>query len=47
MTESLCGTEAQHWQEAEEATIQSLNKRIALWNGALQEIVASKTAVAE
>jgi pyrroloquinoline quinone (PQQ) biosynthesis protein C len=47
MTESLCGTEAQHWQEAEEATIQSLNKRIALWNGALQEIVASKTAVAQ
>ncbi len=41
MTESLCTT-AQHWQEAEEATIQSLNKRIALWNGALHEIVVSK-----
>ena len=42
MTANLCGTNAQYWKEAEEATIESLQKRIHLWNGAYNEIMSRK-----
>lgn len=42
MTEHLCGNDAKKWKEVEEMTILSLQKRIGLWDGALQQIVANK-----
>ena len=33
MTESLCGNNENLWKEAEQFTIESLQKRINLWNG--------------
>jgi len=39
MTENLCGQNVDYWQEAENATIESLKKRLDLWNGAYKEIV--------
>jgi hypothetical protein len=42
MTSNLCGEDAQHWKEAEEYTLRSLEKRIALWNGAYNQIVRNK-----
>jgi hypothetical protein len=41
MTANLCQTE-QHWKEAEEATITSLQKRIELWDGVYKRIAAKK-----
>lgn len=38
MTSNLCGTDEQLWQEAEQAIIESLKKRIALWDGAYRQI---------
>lgn len=38
MTANLCGTDAQHWEEAEAAVITSLESRLALWDGALQSM---------
>lgn len=38
MTANLCGDHAARWQEAEKATITSLEKRIALWDGVYEEI---------
>lgn len=38
MTANLCGSDEAFWQEAENATIASLEKRIALWDGAFEEI---------
>lgn len=38
MTENLCGQNDDYWQEAELATIDSLKKRLDLWNGAYNEI---------
>lgn len=43
MTENLCGTDDQFWKEAEQATIESLKKRIGLWDGAYREIMTRKT----
>lgn len=40
MTANLCNENEQYWKEAQEATVQSLQKRITLWDGvynALQE----------
>jgi len=39
MTSNLCGTNPIFWEEAEKATIESLQKRIELWNGAHREIL--------
>ena len=45
MTESLCGNNSIFWNEAEEATVQSLEKRIELWDAAYESIVKSKTNI--
>ena len=42
MTSNLCGTHDQFWDEAEKATIESLKKRIELWDGAYTQIMNSK-----
>jgi len=42
MTSNLCGTDEQFWKEAEQATIESLQKRIDLWDGVYQEIRTKK-----
>lgn len=38
MTSNLCGTDEQFWKEAEQATIESLRKRIELWDGVYNQI---------
>lgn len=38
MTSNLCGTDELYWKEAEEVTIESLQSRIKLWDGAYKEI---------
>jgi len=43
MTEQLCGNDEQKWKDVEEATIQSLKKRILLWDGVYNEIVKHKS----
>lgn len=43
MTSNLCGTDDQIWKEAEQATIESLKKRIDLWDGAYRQIMYRKT----
>jgi len=40
MTSQLCGDNELYWQEAEMATVESLQRRIALWDGAYREITA-------
>lgn len=42
MTANLCGDNQAYWQEAEAATIQSLQKRIELWDGVYESIVFQK-----
>jgi hypothetical protein len=42
MTSHLCGTNDQYWKEVEHATIESLNRRLDLWNGAYNEIINRK-----
>ena len=44
MTANLCGDDEQKWLEAEQATIESLQKRINLWDGVLEEIMERKLA---
>jgi pyrroloquinoline quinone (PQQ) biosynthesis protein C len=39
MTSDLCGTSEEHWKTAEQATIESLKKRIELWDGAYNKIM--------
>ena len=43
MTSNLCGKDEQFWKEAEQATIQSLQKRIDLWNGVYRQIINRTT----
>jgi hypothetical protein len=43
MTSNLCGAEEQFWKEAEQATIESLQKRIELWDGAYRQIMNKTT----
>lgn len=38
MTSELCGDNESHWKAAEAATIESLKKRIELWDGAYDKI---------
>lgn len=42
MTTNLCANNEQYWEEAEQATIESLTKRIELWNGAYHHILNNK-----
>jgi hypothetical protein len=44
MTSNLCGTSEEFWLEAEEASIKSLQQRIALWDGIYDAIVLKKSA---
>lgn len=43
MTSNLCGTDDQFWKEAEQATIDSLQKRIDLWDGVYRQIMNRTT----
>jgi len=43
MTSNLCGTNESFWKEAEQVIIESLQKRIQLWDGAYRQIIADKT----
>ena len=43
MTSNLCGTNDQFWKEAEQATIESLQMRIKLWDGAYKQIMQQTT----
>ncbi len=45
MTSNLCGENEDFWKEAEEATIESLEKRIELWNGVYNEIKLRKAEI--
>jgi len=45
MTSNLCGTNDQFWEEAEQASIQSLQQRIALWDGIYEEIIRKNELV--
>ncbi|PZR21322.1 MAG: heme oxygenase [Citrobacter freundii] len=40
MTANLCGEDSLKWNEAEAAVKTALEKRVALWNGALEDIKA-------
>lgn len=42
MTSNLCGEDEQLWAEAENAIIQSLQKRINLWDGAYRQILSRR-----
>lgn len=42
MTANLCGSDEARWQEAEQATVASLERRIALWDGVYDEIAAKR-----
>lgn len=44
MTTRLCGNNEAYWAAAETAIVQSLQQRIALWDGAYQEIRERKEA---
>lgn len=43
MVSELCGDDAKKWQEAEEVSVEALNRRIGLWDGIAEEI-AGRTA---
>jgi len=45
MTSNLCGNNEQYWKEAEEATIESLQRRIDLWDGVYKQIMENKAVV--
>lgn len=42
MTSNLCGENEVFWKEAEQASLQSLQQRIALWDGIYDQIIAQK-----
>ncbi len=42
MTANLCGSNEQLWLEAEEAVIQSLKRRIGLWDGIYEHILKNR-----
>lgn len=46
MTSNLCGLKDEFWEEAERATVESLQKRINLWNGVYKQILENKKVVA-
>lgn len=45
MTSNLCGENNEYWKEAQLATIESLQMRINLWDGAYKQIMKKKTIV--
>jgi pyrroloquinoline quinone (PQQ) biosynthesis protein C len=45
MTASLCGDDAVKWQEAEDATLVALQKRLTLWDGVYRDLAAHAEAV--
>lgn len=45
MTANLCGNNEHYWQEAEQATIKSLQKRIELWDGVYSAITQQKELI--
>ena len=45
MTTNLCGDNEQFWREAEEAVIQSLERRIGLWDGVYKQLIERTAAV--
>ncbi len=47
MTSNLCGIDDQFWKEAEQATIESLQKRIDLWDGVYRQITNRATTSAD
>lgn len=47
MTSNLCGDNEIFWKEATEASIKSLQNRIALWDGIYDEIVSKRINSAE
>lgn len=46
MTSNLCGNNETRWEEAHQAIIESLKKRIELWDGAYEEIMQRKEVFA-
>jgi len=46
MTSNLCGANDEFWLEAEQATIESLQKRIHLWDGVYKKILENKKVLA-
>lgn len=44
MTTNLCAENNQFWKEAEHTTIESLKRRMELWNGAYRQIINRKIA---
>ncbi len=42
MTSNLCGTNEQIWLEVEQAVVQSLKRRIGLWDGIYDQIVKNR-----
>ena len=42
MTAELCGDDPEKWVEAENASVNALQKRIGLWDGIHQEIISNK-----
>jgi hypothetical protein len=42
MTANLCGTDEKLWLEAESAIVDTLQKRIELWDGIYNEILSNK-----
>ncbi len=47
ITSNLCGTNKQFWKEVELATMESLQKRIDLWDGVYEHITIRKKAIAK
>jgi hypothetical protein len=45
MTANLCLDNQAYWDAAEKATVESLQKRIDLWNGAYHQIIKNRTAL--
>lgn len=45
MTSNLCGSTDEYWEEAELATIESLQKRIDLWDGVYKQILENKAVI--
>ena len=43
MTSNLCGADEKLWKEAERSIIESLQKRIDLWDGAYKQIMDRTT----
>lgn len=46
MTAELCGNNSSYWKEAEQTAIDSLNKRVDLWDSVYNDIIPSKKEIA-